>query len=122
MEIGKPRPNNEDDEFDRGGEYVLDLTLPIVHNVEKNRFEVAVEGGLAMLEYVERNGRIVFTHTEVPPVSRGRGIGEAVVRFGLEYAREKGMTVVPLCPFVADYIRAHPAYGELVEGYAERRR
>ena len=39
MNVGKPRPN-EDEEEDRGGEYVLDITLPIVQNVEENRFEV----------------------------------------------------------------------------------
>ena len=34
---------------------------------------------------------------------------------GLEYARGKRLTVVPICPFVAAYMRRHPEYQSLVD-------
>jgi len=36
------------------------------------------------------------------------------VKFALEAAREQGKQVVPLCPFVAAYIKRHPEYQPLV--------
>ncbi len=44
----------------------------------------------------------------------GHGIGSTLVRAGIEFAREQGLTVVPLCPFATDYIRRHQEYLDLV--------
>jgi predicted GNAT family acetyltransferase len=33
----------------------------------------------------------------------------------LDYARTQGLQVVPLCSFIAGYIRKHPEYQDLVE-------
>ena len=37
-----------------------------------------------------------------------------LVRAGIEFAREQGLAVVPLCPFATDYIRRHQEYVDLV--------
>jgi predicted GNAT family acetyltransferase len=34
----------------------------------------------------------------------------------LDDARKKGLTVVPLCPFIAGYIERHSDYADLVAG------
>jgi predicted GNAT family acetyltransferase len=54
---------------------------------------------------------MLFLHMGVPPALEGRGIGSALVRAGLSYAREQGYHIVPLCSFVAAYLRRHPEYG-----------
>jgi uncharacterized protein len=92
------------------------LDVQVVHNVDEGRFEAEVEGRLAVAEYHLAPGRILFTHTEVPPQFRGRGIAGQVVRAGLEHARAEGLTVVPYCSYVASYIRRHPEYHDLVAG------
>jgi predicted GNAT family acetyltransferase len=43
----------------------------------------------------------------------GNGIGSLIVRAGLDYAREQSYKVVPLCSFVAAYIRRHTEYADL---------
>ena len=53
-------------------------------------------------------------HTEVPKELNGRGIGSALARGLLDIARTQGLTVKPLCPFVAGYIAKHPEYADLV--------
>lgn len=88
--------------------------LPITHNPQNSRFELALEGHLAVLEYTQRDEKIIFTHTAVPAELGGRGLGGALARAGLEFARAEGKKVVPLCSFVAGYITKHPEYADLV--------
>ena len=88
--------------------------FPLQHKAESNRFEIQTEGLVAVLEYSLQPGRIIFTHTGVPPALEGRGIGSQLAKAGLEYARENKLKVTPLCWFVAAYIERHPEYAELV--------
>ena len=83
-------------------------TLLIRDNPKRQRFEADLGAGeLAIAEYELFPDRIVFTHTEVPPQYGGKGIGSALIRFALRSARERGLKVVPICPFFAAYIRKH---------------
>ena len=79
-----------------------------------NRFEAHINGKTAFLVYQRMPGRLVLVHTEVPTEFAGHGIGSKLVRAGIELAREQGLTVVPVCPFVTDYIRRHQEYVDLV--------
>ncbi|WP_067168721.1 GNAT family N-acetyltransferase [Microtetraspora niveoalba] len=92
----------------------------VADNPEAGRFEITVEGKLAgFAEYRRRGSRISFTHTEVDPAYGGRGLGSALVRGALDASRDAGLSVLPYCPFVRDYIARHPGYLDLVP--AERR-
>src|SRR4051812_1885099 len=87
----------------------------VVHVPEASRYELRLEkrvGGL--LAYHRREGRIAFTHTEVPKACEGRGYGSRLVHEALEQARREGLEVAPLCPFVRWYIDRHPEYEPLV--------
>lgn len=83
-------------------------------NRAENRYETKTAAGTAVLDYDLQDDRIVFTHTGVPEADRNQGVGGRLVRHALEDARDRGLTVVPQCPFVADYIRDHPEYRGLV--------
>ena len=99
------------------------MAEPEVVNVpEASRYELRLGGRLiGLADYRRRNGRIVFTHTEVEESSEGRGFGTRLVAAALEDARREGLEVVPLCPFIADYIGHHPEYEQLVaSGYRDR--
>jgi hypothetical protein len=77
-------------------------------NIEKNRFEADLgDGSFAIAEYRRRGGTILFVHTEVPPAHEGQGIGTALIRFALKFAREQDLKVIPICPFFAAYIGRH---------------
>lgn len=88
--------------------------ITVQHNSAENRYEAVVDGRYAVCEYEQEGGRVVFTHTFVPPELRGRGIAEKLVRTALEEAREKQWRVVPACSYVAAYIERHPEYQGLV--------
>lgn len=86
----------------------------VIHNPEQNRFELEQEGLLCVLEYRLMDGVMVFTHTEVPAALGGRGLGSRLARAGLDYARQQGLKVRPLCSFIAAYIQKHPEYQDLL--------
>ena len=88
----------------------------VKHVPERQRFEVDLGDAVAVLEYIPRGERLVFTHTGVPPAYEGRGIASALVKAGLNYAREQGYKVIPLCSFVAAYFKRHPEYMDLLAG------
>lgn len=94
----------------------IDLnTVAVNNNRQAQRYEIVVEGALAMIEYGLVDQSIVFTHTEVPRALEGRGIAQKMAQTALEDARAHQLLVVPLCPFVAKYIRRHPEYLDLVD-------
>lgn len=90
--------------------------LNIRDNPAEHRFEADLgEGVLALAEYKLVPGKIIFTHTKVPSAYEGQGIGSSLVRFALDAARERGLTVVPLCPFFAAYIKKHAEFQDLLD-------
>jgi predicted GNAT family acetyltransferase len=83
-------------------------------NPAKHQFEMIVDGHTALAAYRLKPGVITFTHTEVPKELGGRGIGSQLAKGALNQARERGLKVVPLCPFIKAYIEKHPDYADLV--------
>ncbi|HEU4660673.1 MAG TPA: GNAT family N-acetyltransferase [Pseudolabrys sp.] len=84
-------------------------------NTEQHRFELDVEGHMAVSYYELADGVITFRHTEVPKELEGHGIGSRLVRAELEVARSRGLKVVAKCPFVAAYIAKHPEFADLLK-------
>ena len=80
----------------------------VVHNQDSHRFELTVDGHQAVLDYILKDNRIIFTHTRVPSAIEGNGLGSKLVETGLDYARENGLKVKSTCWFVSKYIRLHP--------------
>ena len=87
----------------------------------KKRFELGAGNEVPFIEYIQNNQNIIFlTHTEVPVSLEGQGIGSIIVSKTLDYIRESGALMAPLCPFVAAYLKKHPAKasGILAPGYS----
>lgn len=84
------------------------------HNPDKSRYEAVLDAGIALAEYQRRGEALAFVHTEVPPAHQDEGVATALVRFALDDVRDRGLKVLPLCPFVAAFVREHPAYQDLV--------
>jgi predicted GNAT family acetyltransferase len=91
------------------------MDISVEDNRERQRFEASLDGKLVgFADYRPRGGALAFTHTEVEPRLRGRGIGGALVGMALDRVRADGGRVLPLCSFVAEYVASHPEYGDLV--------
>lgn len=91
-------------------------TLEVRNNAERKRFEIEVEGRLARAEYMIVNEeRIVFTHTEVHPDLEGNGLASVLAKYAFNFAREKAYKIMPLCPYMAGYMKRHPEYHHLLQ-------
>jgi predicted GNAT family acetyltransferase len=91
------------------------MDVSVEHNRARQRFEIWLGGELAgFADYRPRDGVLAFTHTEVDPRHRGKGVGGALVAAALDTVRAEGGQVLPLCSFVADYVSHHPQYSDLV--------
>lgn len=88
--------------------------IQILHLEDARVFQTEIDGKKGVVEYLQVANRIIFTHTEVDPALEGRGIASQLARHVLEYAREKGFEVMPLCPYIAGYINRHPEYKTLL--------
>lgn len=73
-------------------------------NQAEHRYELTVDGELAVAEYKLDGDTIRFTHTLVPKAIDGQGVGTRLVRAALADARQRGLTVDPQCPFVAHVV------------------
>jgi predicted GNAT family acetyltransferase len=87
--------------------------LDVTHNAAENRFETWIEGKLSKLDYMEEDNTIIMTHVGVSPEHRGQGVAGKLTQVALEYAKEKSLRVIPMCPYIATYIRRNPQYIEL---------
>jgi hypothetical protein len=90
------------------------MELEISENKDKKRFEASVEGNLAFVEYIRAENKVYLTHTEVPSQLEGKGIASAMVKQILEQIKNEELKLVPLCPFVAAYVKRHPEWKEIM--------
>ena len=83
-------------------------------NTEKKRYELNTQDHTAFIDYIKAKDNIYLTHTEVPAQLEGQGIGSRMVLQALVDVKKQGLTLVPLCPFVAGYLKKHPDWRSLV--------
>jgi uncharacterized protein len=92
-----------------------DARIVVADAPGRQRFEVTVDDELAgFLVYRSKKGLLALIHTEVEDRFEGRGLGGRLARFALDQARERGVAVLPFCPFVNAWIKRHPEYVDLV--------
>jgi predicted GNAT family acetyltransferase len=90
-------------------------TIQISDNEKKQRFEMPVSDGLAVIVYRWQNGKLALMHTEVPPRAEGKGVASKLAKFAFEQAKRQQRKVLVYCPYISSYLRRHPEYNELVE-------
>jgi predicted GNAT family acetyltransferase len=83
---------------------------------ERSRYELREGGELqGWVEYLPAGRSVILAHTEVLEGGEGQGRGSRLVRGVLEDLRDRGVTVIPTCPFAAAYIARHPEWAGVVD-------
>lgn len=86
----------------------------VTDNPALSRFEMVVDGEIALVTYRLTKSVTVLVHTEVPKMFEGRGIGSALAKGVLDRLHAEKRKIVVICPFIASYIRKHPAYMDML--------
>jgi predicted GNAT family acetyltransferase len=86
----------------------------VVDDTARHRFVLAFPGGEALATYRKLGRYLVVSHTEVPAAARGQGIASRLVTGMFELARTRGELIVPACSYVAQWVRNHPDYHDVV--------
>lgn len=83
---------------------------------KKGRFFIA-EGNelLAEMTYVWAGlTRIIIDHTDVNEKLKGQNAGRQLVARAVAFARERGITILPLCPFAKSVFDKTPEYRDVL--------
>ncbi|WP_114391035.1 GNAT family N-acetyltransferase [Notoacmeibacter marinus] len=82
----------------------------------KGRYVARVDGHEAEMTYSRLGDTsIIIDHTGVPDALRGQGVGETLVKRGVDDARAEGRTIIPLCPFAKAQIARHPDWQDVLK-------
>ena len=93
-----------------------DQASTVRDNAAASQFEIFLGSKRAgFAQYRRTAGHITFTHTVIEPEFEGKGVGGRLAKAALDAARADGLLVTPRCPFIAEYIRRHPAYTDIVD-------
>jgi predicted GNAT family acetyltransferase len=85
-------------------------------NQKKGKFYYE-EGGnqLAEMTYTYAgDDKIIIDHTEVDESLRGKGVGYKLVEASVNFAREKGISILPLCPFAKAVFNKKSEYSDVL--------
>ena len=91
------------------------MSVRVADAPERGRYEAHLDGDVVGYAAYERRGSlIVFTHTEVDPDRQGEGVAGTLAREALDDVRRRGLRAVPRCPYMAEWIRRHPDYADVL--------
>ncbi|WP_062132918.1 GNAT family N-acetyltransferase [Demequina aestuarii] len=87
----------------------------VTRNESESRYDVHVDGELAGFAQYEIDGdRAAFTHTEVFEAYQGDGVAGTLAGEALADTASRGLTIVPVCPYIAKYLDRHEVEGATV--------
>lgn len=88
--------------------------MRVVDNKEENRFEAEIDGQMAVIEYSVKPGIVSLNHTEVPEALSGKGVASEMIEKVLLQIEQRGLKVIPVCPFIKKYIQKHPEWESII--------
>ncbi|WP_308200284.1 GNAT family N-acetyltransferase [Kibdelosporangium philippinense] len=95
---------------------MTDESTRVARNDEQSRYEVFYGGELAgFAAYTEEGDQVVFTHTEVDGAFAGKGLGKVLASGALDDVVARNRVIVPICPFIASFVRKNEQYNDHVK-------
>lgn len=110
------RHYGHDKPFSAEKDKMTDETTQVVRNADKSRYDVLHGGELAgFAAYTEEGDQVVFTHTEIDGAFAGKGLGKVLAGGALDDVVGRGKVIVPVCPFIASFVRKTDQYDDYVK-------
>ena len=83
-------------------------------NTGAHRYELPVGADLAVVTYNLSGQNLMITETLVPEALEGQGIASRLARHVLDDARDRGLLILPVCPFFSAWLQKHPEHADVV--------
>jgi len=90
------------------------MDTDIRDNAEAHRYELDLDGKTAVVVYNLSGENLMITETLVPEALEGRGVASRLAKHVIADARERGLVILPVCPFFAGYFQKHPEQADVV--------
>jgi predicted GNAT family acetyltransferase len=91
-------------------------TIVVERTDADHRYEILVDGRRAGLTAYRDLGRQrVFFHTEVDEAFAGQGLAPQLVQQALVDVRASGLRIVPVCPYVAKFLKRHDEFADITD-------
>ena len=90
--------------------------LELEYNEKEGFFYMAVNDKIeAKMTFVfAGKDKIIIDHTEVNVGNNGKGFGKKMVEKAVAFAREKGISILPLCPFAKSVFDKNPEFSDVL--------
>jgi predicted GNAT family acetyltransferase len=83
-------------------------------NTQWHRFELPVDGEMAIIQYSREGDIYNLIHTEVPEQLEGRGLASRLVLKTLEFLEAGHYKMRPQCAYIGSFLKRHPEWQRLV--------
>ncbi|MFN3931164.1 MAG: GNAT family N-acetyltransferase [Brevundimonas sp.] len=83
-------------------------------NAEAHRYELPVDGKVAVVVYNLSGQNLMITETLVPEALEGQGIASRLAKHVIADARARDLLILPVCPFFSAYLQKHPEHADVV--------
>ena len=90
------------------------LDPDIRDNAELKRYELPVDGDVAVVTYNLSPPNLMITETLTPERLEGRGIASRLAKHVLADAKARDLLILPVCPFFSAYLQRHPEHADVV--------
>ncbi len=64
--------------------------------------------------FFSANKKMIVDHIEIKPSSKGKGLGRKLIRTAVEFARENGIKILPLCPYTKSILFQTPEFKDVL--------
>ena len=90
--------------------------ITLEYNEKKGSFCIEIDGKAeAKMTFVfAGEQQIIIDHTEVSPGNNGIGFGRKMTEKAVEFARQKGISILPLCPFAKSVFDKTPEFRDVL--------
>lgn len=94
----------------------METEVKLEINDKKGYFHIDIEGKTeAKMTFVfAGTDKIIIDHTEVNEGNNGKGYGKMMVAKAVEFARERNIKIIPLCPFAKKVFDKTPEYKDVL--------
>ncbi len=93
-----------------------DDQVTVIRASDARRFEIHVDGETAgAAAYIDTGDQRIFHRTQIDEAFAHRGLAARLADEALAQTVQDGLHIVPVCPYVARYVRTHHEFDDSLD-------